>query len=314
MGRRKKGLHISGWINLDKPAGMTSTQVVGKVRYLFNAQKAGHAGTLDPLATGILPIALGEATKTISFMQDSLKEYSFQLMFGESRTTDDAEGDVLETSDKRPSQEEVEAVLPNFIGHIEQTPPAFSAIKIDGQRAYDLARAGAEVEMKSRPAYIENINIIELSDEYVLLNVLSGKGVYMRSLGRDIAKACGTVGYIDDLRRHQVGGFDEEDAISLDKLEELRHNNALQTALLPLESALDDIPALYLNQAEAVKLKNGNRLSFVSKPDTQRLLSIGVQISNQNDPAVLLACFEDSPLGLVEVKGIHIQPVKMFNL
>lgn len=314
MGRRNKGLPINGWINFNKPEDMTSTQAVGKIRYLLNAKKAGHAGTLDPLATGVLPIALGEATKTIAYAHDALKEYSFKILFGQSTSTDDAEGDVTETSDYRPTLDEINTALPDFIGHIEQTPPKFSAIKINGQRAYDLARDGKDVELKPRPAYIKDIKVLDYDGESVTLHVTSGKGVYMRSLGRDIALKCQSVGHLSELRRLRVGVFDVDDAISLDKCEELSHNNQLETALLPLDSVLDDIPALSLKEAEAVRLKNGNRLSFVSRPDVERIKALDLDIANQNDPVIALARFEDLPLGLVQIKGIDIQPIKIFNL
>lgn len=307
MGKRKNGNVVNGWINLDKPEGVTSTQAIGKVRRFLNAQKAGHAGTLDPLATGILPIALGEATKTIPYCQDALKTYSFTAVWGEARSTDDAEGEVIETSDHRPTDQEIQNILPQFTGDIEQTPPRFSAIKIDGKRAYDLARAGKEVEMKSRPAYIESLTLLEANQGHALFRCVCGKGTYMRSLARDMAKTLGTVGYITDLRREAVGCLTLDNAISLAKLEEIGNS-----ALLPVEVVLDDIPALTLNQQEASRLKNGQTILFVSRPDVDRLYNAGIDMNDETAQA--LAVYEGKPIALVSVEGVEISPVRVFNL
>ncbi len=311
MARHKKGNIVNGWINLDKPAGMGSTTAVAKVRRALNAQKVGHAGTLDPLATGILPIALGEATKTIPFCQDGLKTYKFSAIWGEARATDDAEGDVTETSDNRPAAEDVQAILPQFIGDIEQIPPAFSAIKIDGQRAYDLARNGEMPEMKSRPAYIESLELLETHPDKATFRCVCGKGTYMRSLARDMAKALGTVGYITDLRREAVGPFTLENAISLAKLEEIDNSSPLDSVLLPVETVLDDIPALALNEREASQLKNGQKLSFISRPDVERLQKAGFDLDTE---ATALALYNGKPIALVTVQGVEIQPVRVLNL
>lgn len=309
MARRRKGDKVDGWINFDKPLDMTSTQAVGKIRWLHNAQKAGHAGTLDPLATGVLPIALGEATKTIPFMQDAMKTYSFTISWGEQRSTDDREGEVIATSDHRPSHEDIEDALPAYIGDIQQTPPKFSAIKIDGQRAYDLARAGEDVEIKSREVYIESLELLDMRKHEADFRMVCGKGTYVRSLGRDLAEKLGTKGYISALRRDAVGGFTTETSISLDKLEELRDSARLGEALLPIQTALDDIPALALKENEIAPLKNGQALSFVSKPDFSRLEKSGIE------PGVkALATFQGQAIALIEVSGAQVKPVRVFNI
>jgi len=329
MARRKKGNPVNGWINLDKPEGLTSTQAIGKVRRILNAQKAGHAGTLDPLATGILPIALGEATKTIPYMQDGLKTYEFTVSWGEQRSTDDREGEVIATSDTRPDKADIIAALPAFTGYIQQVPPQFSAIKIDGQRAYDLARSGEEVELKSREVYIKELKITCLSRESgnpepggqkipacagmtsTSFEVICGKGTYVRSLARDLAIALGTRGYVKALRRTEVGAFNENNAISLDILEEMGNSAALNEALLPLEVALDDIPALPLKAEEQARLRNGQHLAFVSRPDFERFAKAGI---DTKEPAEALAIFQGEPVAIVDIHKAQVKPVKVFNL
>lgn len=314
MGRRKKGNKVNGWINLDKPSELTSTQAMAKVRRILNAQKAGHAGTLDPLATGILPIALGEATKTISYAQDRLKTYEFTVRWGEQRDTDDREGDVIASSDVRPDQAAIKALLQDFIGDIQQTPPKFSAIKIDGQRAYDLARDGEAFEIKSREVYIENLELLEARNDEADFVMACGKGTYVRSLARDMALELGTYGYISALKRTKVGPFDLNNAISLEKLKELLNSAAsnegsLDEVLLPLETALDDIPALAIKEKELSDLRNGRQTSFVSKPDFERLKQIDLE-----DGYVAAAMFQNKAVALVERKGPNIKPVRVFNI
>jgi tRNA pseudouridine55 synthase len=309
MGRRKKGDKVDGWFALDKPLEMTSTQALGKVRWLLNAQKAGHAGTLDPLATGVLPIALGEATKTIPFAQDHLKTYAFTARWGEARDTDDREGDVIETSEIRPQEKEILAALPDFTGDIEQTPPRFSAIKINGERAYDLARDGETFEIKSRSVYIEDLELLEMRADEADFVMTCGKGTYVRSLVRDLAQSLGTCGYVSALKRTKVGPFEIKDAISLEKLEEMGDNALRISALLPLNFVLDDIPALNMKQDETARLRNGNEVAFIAKPDFQRLSDAGIE-----DKDTALALFEDAPVALVERDGPHIRPVRVFNL
>jgi len=265
MARQKKGRKLDGWIILDKPQGITSTQALNKVKRALDAQKAGHGGTLDPLATGILPIALGAATKTVPYVMDSTKIYHFTIRFGEARDTDDAEGAVVATSDARPTDDEIRAALPAFIGNIMQIPPAFSAIKVEGERAYDLARAGAPPELPPRPAQVDRFELIGRPDaDHAEFEVQSGKGVYMRSLARDVSRACGTVGHIAVLRRLRVGPFLEKMAVPLDKFLDPAHTPAsLAETILPLSTALDDIPALALNAAEFHALSQGQAISLV---------------------------------------------------
>jgi tRNA pseudouridine55 synthase len=265
MVRQKKGRKIDGWLILDKPAGITSTQAVNRVKRALDAQKAGHGGTLDPLATGLLPIALGAATKTVPYVMDSTKIYHFTIRFGEARDTDDAEGAVVATSDARPTDEQIRAALPQFIGNIMQIPPAFSAIKVEGERAYDLARAGAPPELPPRPAQVDRFELIGRPDaDTAEFEVQSGKGVYMRALARDLSRACGTVGHIVVLRRLRVGPFLENMAVTLDKFADPEHTPAtLAEFVRPLSTALDDIPALALNAAEFHALSQGQAISLV---------------------------------------------------
>ena len=312
MGRNKKGDVINGWIALDKPAGITSTQAVAKIRRHLNAQKIGHGGTLDPLASGILPIALGEATKTIPYIQDHLKTYSFTVQWGEQRATDDLEGAVIATSPHRPADRDILAILPRFTGEIMQTPPQFSAIKIDGERAYDIARDGGEIDMKPRPVYIETLDLMKTTPDTALFTCYCGKGTYIRAIARDMALALGTVGFIAKLRREDVGPLGPDNAISLDSLLNLDHSAALETALLPVETVLDGIPALSLNQQEAARLKNGQKLSFVSRQDVERLHKAGVVQGNGS--ATALAVYDGKPVALVTIEGIDIQPVRVLNL
>ncbi len=316
MGRKRKGLPINGWINLDKPAELSSSDAVNIVRRTLNAQKAGHGGTLDPLATGILPIALGEATKTIPYCQDHLKIYSFSVVWGEARDTDDAEGNVIETSDIRPEADAINAILPRFTGDIEQIPPQYSAIKVNGQRAYDIARSGGESDLAARPVYIEELNLVEASPDKASFTCLCGKGTYMRSLARDMAKALGTVGYITDLRRCAVGPFSEENAISLAKLKEIgdisaSEAGASENVLLPVETVLDDIPALALNEKEASRLRNGQKLLFIARSDVDRLHQAGIDLEYD---VTALAVYAGKPVALVTVAGAEISPVRVLNL
>jgi tRNA pseudouridine55 synthase len=267
MSRRKpRGRPINGWLIIDKPAGLTSTDVVNRVKRLFDAQKAGHGGTLDPLATGLLPIAFGTATKTVPYVMDGTKLYHFTLKFGEARDTDDADGAVIETSAIRPDDAAIEAALPRFRGDIMQVPPVFSAIKVAGERAYDMARDGRAPVLEPRPARVDRFALISRPDaDTAVFEVASGKGVYMRSLARDLARACGTVGHIAALRRLRVGPFLEKHAIPLDKLREADDTApASPDLLLPVETALADIPALALTEQEAAALHQGQAISLVT--------------------------------------------------
>ena len=248
---------ISGWVVLDKPYDMTSTQAVGKVRWLFGAAKAGHAGTLDPLATGILPIALGEATKAVPQVQDGTKIYRFALKWGSATTTDDAEGSVVATSDNRPGREALEAVLPQFTGTILQRPPIYSALKVDGERAYDLARAGEAVQLQPREIDIDAVELIEHGTEQSLLEVTCGKGTYIRALARDIAEALGTRGHVGMLHRAAVGPFHDQDALTIDQLEALpmEQRDAL---LKPVAAGFADLPEIRLDPQQATAVRHGN--------------------------------------------------------
>lgn len=248
---------ISGWVVLNKPYDMTSTQAVGKVRWLFGAAKAGHAGTLDPLATGILPIALGEATKAVPQVQDGTKVYRFAVKWGSATTTDDAEGSVIATSDVRPDRAALEAVLPQFTGTILQRPPIFSALKIDGERAYDLARAGETVELQPREIDVDAIELIEHGSETSLLEVTCGKGTYVRSLARDIAEVLGTRGHVSLLHRAAVGPFHDEDALTIDQLEALSLEER-DGLLKPVASGFADLPEIRLDPAQATAVRHGN--------------------------------------------------------
>jgi tRNA pseudouridine55 synthase len=265
VARKPKGRRIDGWLVIDKPAGITSTEVVNRLKRAFQAQKVGHGGTLDPLATGVLPIAFGAATKTVPYVIDGAKEYRFTLRFGEARDTDDADGVVTAISDVRPTDAAIRAALPRFIGTIMQVPPRFSAIKVAGERAYDLARAGEVVELAPRPARVDAFTLEERPDaDTAVFRVVSGKGCYMRSLARDLALALGTVGHIAALRRLRVGPFVEAMAVSLDSATALVQEDPAPSLLLPVETALADIPALALTGGEASRLSSGQALSLVA--------------------------------------------------
>jgi tRNA pseudouridine55 synthase len=261
--RPKRNVH--GWIVLDKPIGMTSTHAVAVLKRLFGAKRVGHAGTLDPLASGCLPIALGEATKTVPFVVDGRKNYLFTVRWGEERDTDDAEGRVTASSTRRPDAAAIHALLPRFVGAIEQVPPRFSAIKIGGERAYDLARDGEAVELKPRAVEIHRLELMEAPDaDHAVFVCECGKGTYVRALARDIGRALGALGHVAALRRSRVGPFGEDDMILLERIEALCHraaageqNQNLADALLPIETALDDIPALAVSEADAARLKRG---------------------------------------------------------
>ena len=256
--QRSKKRAISGWVVLNKPYDMTSTQAVGKVRWLLGAAKAGHAGTLDPLATGILPIALGEATKAVPQIQDGTKIYRFSIGWGRATTTDDTEGEVVATSDIRPDAAALEAVLPRFTGTIMQRPPAFSAIKVDGERAYDLARAGETVELAERPIDIDAIRLVEHGNETSVLEVTCGKGTYVRALARDIAEALGTVGHVTSLHRAAVGPFNDANAITIEQLEAAEAGDERDALLASVEMGLSDLPEIRLDAAQANAVGNGN--------------------------------------------------------
>jgi tRNA pseudouridine55 synthase len=267
MPRRKpRGRPLDGWLIIDKPPGLTSTDVVNRVRRALDAQKAGHGGTLDPLATGVLPVAFGAATKTVPYVMDGTKLYRFTLRFGEARETDDADGKITATSCDRPTDKAIEAALPQFVGDIMQIPPAFSAVKVAGERAYDMAREGRAPVLEPRRARVDRFELVERPDsDHAVFEVASGKGVYMRSLARDLAIACGTLGHVAALRRLRVGPFTETQAIPLDKIRPTDDTApASPDLLLPVATALADIPALALTEAEASDLRHGQAISLVT--------------------------------------------------
>ncbi|PLX38077.1 MAG: tRNA pseudouridine(55) synthase TruB [Hyphomicrobiales bacterium] len=263
MARSKKNRNdIHGWLILDKPKGLSSTEALGRVKRLYRPAKAGHAGTLDPLATGLLPLAFGEATKTVPFVMDGHKVYRFTVGWGIETATDDLEGEVVATSDVRPTPDAIGAVLGEFTGTIMQVPPAFSAIKVDGERAYDLARDGEDFELAARPIAVHRLTLVRCpDDDHAIFEAECGKGTYVRALARDIGRRLGTRGHVTDLRRTAVGPFGEDDMISLEKLQALSHSAAgeprLASVLRPVETALADIPALAVNRADAARLRKG---------------------------------------------------------
>lgn len=259
MGRTRKGRDISGWLIVDKPAGLTSTSVVNKVKWALGAKKAGHAGTLDPEATGVLAIALGEATKTVPYITDALKAYEFSVRLGQSTNTDDAEGEVLASSDARPDDADIKAVLGKFVGDIMQVPPKFSAVKIDGQRAYKLARDGEDVEIQARPLWVEELVMTDRPNaDHVTLEMTCGKGGYVRSIARDLGAELGCFGHVQWLRRIWSGPFEAENGITVETIDALAKSPELDNHLLPLELGLSDLPELRCTPEAAAKMRNGN--------------------------------------------------------
>ncbi len=310
MARKRRGQPIHGWIVIDKPQGMTSARVVARVRAITDAAKAGHAGTLDPLATGVLPIALGEATKTVAWVMDGSKAYRFMVRWGEARDTDDTEGIVTETSEVRPSETEIRAALPQFVGAVQQTPPVYSAIKVEGRLSYALARADETVPLDARTVRIESVELVESPDpDHAVLEVRCGKGVYIRSLARDLARALGTFGHVCQIRRLAAGPFDEASAISLDHLDALRHSAPSSDYLLPVETALDDIPALALTESQAEHLRHGRPVR-VRGPGGLRF----VDTENLEQDLTVCAMAGDRLVALVRLDGDELRPVRVLNL
>jgi tRNA pseudouridine55 synthase len=302
MTRRKKGRAVNGWLVLDKPAGMTSTQAVGAVRRLFDARKAGHAGTLDPLATGILPIAMGEATKTVPYAVEGQKDYSFTVRWGAATDTDDGEGRVVATSDARPTPEAIEALLPEFTGEILQTPPAFSAVKIDGERAYDLARAGETVELEPRPVQIEALALDGCPDrDTAVFSARCGKGTYVRALARDIGRALGCHGHVVALRRTRVGCFGEADAVGLPELQAAAEQceAALERLLRPVEAVLADLAALRVSRDDAARLLRGQPV-LARGPEPYR-------------PGPAYAICKGRLIAVGEIERGELRPTRVFN-
>ncbi|MEH6665515.1 MAG: tRNA pseudouridine(55) synthase TruB [Brevundimonas sp.] len=309
MARRKRGDPVHGWVNLDKPVELGSTEAVSRIRRLFNAQKAGHAGTLDPLASGVLPIALGEATKTVPFLMDAQKVYRFTVRWGISTASVDREGAVTARSDVRPSVEAVRAALPAFLGEIQQTPPIFSAIRVDGQRAYDLAREGVEVELKARPVTVHEIAVSDAPDaDHVEITARTGKGVYVRSLARDLAVMLGAEGHVSALRRERVGPFAAENAVTLEMLEDLAYRGAALEGLLPVATALDDIPDLAVTGSDAFSLRQGRPIVLL--PRQVETLKDRLKSGSRT-----VSAFEDGTLvALCQMRAGRLEPDRVFNL
>lgn len=316
MGRRKKGEDVSGWVVLDKPDDMTSTHAVAAIRRVFNAQKAGHAGTLDPLASGILPIALGEATKTVPWLMEAKKTYLFTIKWGVSTDTQDREGKTVATSDVRPTPEAIRAALPAFVGDIQQIPPQFSAVKVDGERAYDLARAGEAVELEPRKVTVYEAELVETEGEdLATFRFRSGKGFYIRALVRDLAAKLGAEGHVWRLRRTAVGPFNEADSVTLDALVDLGHKGAASERLKPVETALDDIPALAINGEDAFKLRQGRPIVLL--PHVMESLKPQFRdrtIAGQDASRAVVALFQGKAVALGDVRAGRFEPSRVFNI
>ncbi|MEN9850582.1 MAG: hypothetical protein RL128_745 [Pseudomonadota bacterium] len=295
MARGKKGRPVNGWLVVDKPAGVGSTTVVNKVKWAFGAQKAGHAGTLDPAATGVLAVALGEATKTVPYVTDAVKCYRFRVTLGAATTTDDAEGTVIETREMRPTDAEIAAALGAFRGEIEQVPPQFSAVKVDGERAYDLAREGEVMELAARPLWVERLELIGRPDaDHVDLEMVCGKGGYVRSIARDLGRALGCLGHVAWLRREWSGPFNAGEGVSLEEIDRLAKSPEIDALLLPLELGLADLPEL------AVRLKNGNPGMVFSST------------AQYGDEA--WASYQGRPVAVGIYKAGELHPSRVFNL
>ncbi|MBW6416106.1 tRNA pseudouridine(55) synthase TruB [Celeribacter sp. PS-C1] len=302
MARRKKGRAVHGWLVVDKPAGMTSTAVVNKVRWAFDAQKAGHAGTLDPDATGVLAVALGEATKTVPYITEALKCYRFSVRFGQATNTDDAEGEVISESDARPTDAQILDALAQFEGDIMQVPPKFSAVKIDGQRAYKLARDDEEFEIAARPLYVDELKFHERVDEdHAILEMVCGKGGYVRSIARDLGEALGCYGHVEWLRREWSGPWDVEEGVSLAKIEEFAKSEEIDQFLRPIEEGLADLDEVVCTPEGATRLRNGNP-GMVYPAD-------GVEYGDE-----VWASFEGKPVAVGQYKGGELHPSRVFNL
>jgi tRNA pseudouridine55 synthase len=312
MGIKRRGDDVHGWLVLDKPVGVSSAKAVAEARRIFNANKTGHGGTLDPLASGILPLAFGEATKTVAYAMAGPKNYRFTVRFGTATATDDVEGEVVGRSDARPSDEEILAVLPRFIGLIDQAPPAYSALKVAGERAYRLARGGTAVALAARPVQVDALALVARPDrDHAELEVSCGKGFYIRALARDLAVALGTVGHVSALRRTRVGPFREDQALALDKLRELGHSPAAFERLLPIETVLDDIPALAVTEGEAKRLRQGQTLAAL---DTGAGPRWHPGKSHPDDGTIFLAMADGKPVALARIERGCVRPVRVLNL
>lgn len=307
--RRKKGRPVNGWLILDKDYDVGSTDAVSKLKWLFQAQKTGHAGTLDPLATGVLPIAFGEATKTVPYVMDAEKCYRFTAQWGAATTTDDTEGAVIATSDHRPDTAAIEAILPHFTGLIEQVPPQFSAIKVDGARAYDLARDGETVELAARQIDIHDLRLIaQPSPDQAIFEAVTGKGAYVRALVRDIARALGTEGHVSALRRMSVGPFNADDGITLSELEALETPEARDALLIGVDAALCHLPQAAIGGPETARLRRGQ--PAVLTPAVAR----GLRAGESGGIDAVLASMDGEPVALCSLDGLKLAPIRVFNL
>ena len=297
---------INGWINFDKPAGISSAKALAVIRKKLNCSKIGHGGTLDPLASGVLPIAIGEATKTVSYVMDSAKKYEFTISWGHETTTDDKEGSPTRTSNKIPTKEDINRCIPEFIGTIKQTPPDYSAVKIDGKRAYSIARffekRGIEnqVDLKPRNVNIHNLSLLSLSNNKACFSIFCGKGTYVRSLGRDLGRRLGSAGHISALKRISVGNFNLKDAISLDFFKNLRDIADAKKNVISLSTVLDDIPALHITPEEAERIRMGQRIPYFGKSFME----------NQNSVAIC----DGVVIALITLDSGIIRPVRVFNI
>ena len=301
MGRKRKGRDISGWLVVDKPAGLTSTAVVNKVRWALDARKAGHAGTLDPEATGVLAVALGEATKTVPYITDALKAYEFTVRFGQATRTDDAEGEVIAASDLRPSDDEIKEALHRFVGDIMQIPPQYSAVKIDGERAYKRARDGEEMELAARPLYVDELTLLDRPDpDHAVLQLVCGKGGYVRSIARDLGEALGCFGHVLRLRRVWSGPFDADEGLSLDQIDALARTPELDAHVRPLAEGLADLPELTCTAEAAVRLRNGNPAMVIAS---------GVEYGDE-----CWVSLDGEPVAVGRYKSGEIHPTRVFVL
>jgi tRNA pseudouridine55 synthase len=313
MGHKKRGNPVHGWVIVDKPTGITSTDVVSVAKRVFDAQKAGHAGTLDPLATGVLAIALGEATKTVPYAMDAEKTYRFTACWGEARDSDDAEGRITATSAVRPSNDEITAAIPRFVGEIIQVPPSFSAIKLQGARAYDLAREGEMPVLEPRPVQIHQARLLAQPDaDHAEFEMICGKGAYVRAWVRDLALALGTVGYVSQLRRLKIGSFSAEDAIPLEKLRSFMHSPAAFEHLRPISTALDGIPAVAVTGSDAVRLRRGNPV--LMRADLfARIQETADTGDDLQGLTVYLSTAAGEPVALAQFAAGELRPFRVFN-
>ncbi|WP_322890826.1 MULTISPECIES: tRNA pseudouridine(55) synthase TruB [unclassified Yoonia] len=299
MARRRKGRDISGWLVVDKPAGITSTTVVNRVRWAFDANKAGHAGTLDPEATGVLAIALGEATKTVPYITDALKAYEFTIRFGQATNTDDAEGEVIATSDLRPDDAAIKAALAGFIGDIMQVPPQFSAVKVDGERAYAKAREGEAMDLAARPLWVEELLLADRPDaDHAVLEMTCGKGGYVRSIARDLGDVLGCKAHVRSLRRIWSGPFQATDGITLDQLDAIARTPELDARLLPLEVGLADLPEVRCPAESVARLRNGNPATVIAS---------GVEYGEE-----VWASHDGKAIAIGSYRGGELHPTRVF--